>query len=159
MTKTEQEVEKMILPVIENLGYKLYDVEFLKESTSWFLRIYIEKENHTIDLDDCELVSNAVGEILDKEDPISQAYNLEVSSCGLKRQLREDKHFEWAIGKEIQVNLYKAIGGKKQYEGTLQDYKNGILQICEDSKEKVEINRKEIASAKILYNWEELKNE
>ena len=82
MTKTEQEIEKIILPVIEKLGYELYDVEFLKESSEWFLRIYIEKENHTIDLDDCEKVSDAVGELLDRVDPISQAYHLEVSSCG-----------------------------------------------------------------------------
>lgn len=159
MTRTEQEVEKMILPTVEQLGYKLYDVEFVKESSDWFLRIYIERENHTIDLDDCETVSNAVGEVLDREDPISQAYNLEVSSCGLERHLREEKHFKWAVGKRIQVNLYKAFQGNKQYEGVLQEYQGDILKIKEDSKEEIEIKREEVASAKILYNWEELENE
>ena len=159
MTKTEQEVEKMILPMIEELGYSLYDVEFVKESSEWFLRIYIEKENHTIDLDDCEEISVAVGEILDEKDPISQAYNLEVSSCGLERHLREEKHFKWAEGKKILVKLYKAINGEKQFEGDLEIYEDKKLTLILESKEKITIEKNEIASAKILYNWEELKNE
>ena len=116
MTRTEQEVEKIILPIIEQLGYKLYDVEFVKESTDWFLRIYIEKDGHTIDLDDCEKVSNAVGDKLDEVDPITSAYNLEVSSCGLERHLREPKHYSWAVGKNISVKLYKAVNSNKQYD-------------------------------------------
>ena len=159
MTKTEQQVEKIILLVIQELGYELYDVEFVKESSEWFLRIYIEKENHTIDLDDCEKVSNAVGEKLDSEDPISQAYNLEVSSCGLERHLREEKHFKWAIGKNILIKLYKAIQGKKEYEGVLKDYQDEKLLLVLESNEEILIQRDDVASAKILYNWEELKNE
>ena len=159
MTRTEQEVEKIILPVVENLGYKLYDVEFVKESSDYFLRIYIEKDGHTIDLDDCEKVSNAVGEELDKEDPISSAYNLEVSSCGLERHLREPKHFEWAVEKEISVKLYKSLNGSKQYDGVLQGFKDNTLRIKLESNAEIEINLDEVSSAKILYNWEDLKNE
>lgn len=159
MTKTEQEVEKIILPIIQDLGYMLYDVEFVKESSDWFLRIYIEKENHTIDLDDCEKVSNAVGEKLDSEDPISQAYNLEVSSCGLERHLREDKHFKWAVGKNVLLKLYKAINGQKQYEGVLQNYQDEKLVLSLESNEEITILKEDVASAKILYNWEELENE
>lgn len=159
MTRTEQEVEKIILPVVEELGYKLYDVEFVKESSEYFLRIYIEKDGHTIDLDDCEKVSNAVGDKLDEVDPITSAYNLEVSSCGLERHLREPKHFEWAIDKEISVKLYKSLNGSKQYDGVLEEFKTNALILKLESNEKIEINLEDISSAKILYNWEDLKNE
>ena len=159
MTKTEQEVEKLILPIIEQLGYKLYDVEFVKESSDWFLRIYIEKDGHTIDLDDCEKISNAVSDKLDEVDPISSAYNLEVSSCGLERHLREFKHFEWAVGKKILVKLYKANNGNKQYEGLLSEFKDGALNIKQESNDEVIIKLEYIASAKILYDWEESENE
>lgn len=159
MTKTEATVESIILPIIQELGYELYDVEFVKESSEYFLRIYIEKENHTIDLDDCEKVSDAVGEVLDEKDPISQAYNLEVSSCGLERHLREDKHFMWALGKRVLLKLYKAINGQKQYEGVLQIYFDEALTLKLESNDMITIPKEEVASAKILYNWEELKNE
>lgn len=159
MTKTEQEVEKLILPIIEQLGYKLYDVEFVKESSDWFLRIYIEKDGHTIDLDDCEKVSNSVSDKLDEVDPISTAYNLEVSSCGLERHLREIKHFEWAVGKKILVKLYKANNGNKQYEGLLSAFKDATLSIKLESNDEVIIKLEDIASAKILYDWEESENE
>ena len=159
MTKTEQEVEKIILPVIEQLNYQLYDVEFVKESTDWFLRIYIEKDGHTIDLDDCEKVSEAVGEKLDEVDPITSAYNLEVSSCGLERHLREPKHFEWAIGKNVSVKLYKAINSYKQYDGILKSFEEGALILKLEYNEEIKIKLEDVASAKILYNWEELENE
>lgn len=159
MTKTEQEVEKIILPVIEQLNYQLYDVEFVKESTDWFLRIYIEKDGHTIDLDDCEKVSEAVGEKLDEVDPITSAYNLEVSSCGLERHLREPKHFEWAVGKNVSVKLYKAINSYKQYDGILKSFEEGALILKLESNEEIKIKLEDVASAKILYNWEELENE
>lgn len=159
MTKTEQEVEKIILPVIEQLNYQLYDVEFVKESTDWFLRIYIEKDGHTIDLDDCEKVSEAVGEKLDEVDPITSAYNLEVSSCGLERHLREPKHFEWAVGKNVSVKLYKAINSYKQYDGILKSFEEGTLILKLESNEEIKIKLEDVASAKILYNWEELENE
>lgn len=156
MTRTEQEVEKIILPIIEQLGYKLYDVEFVKESAEWYLRIYIEKDGHTIDLDDCEKISNAVGEKLDETDPISSAYNLEVSSCGLERHLREVKHYVWAVNKNISVKLYKAINGNKQFEGVLKAFEDNLLKLRLESNEEIEIKLEDIASAKILFNWEEL---
>ena len=159
MTRTEQEVEKIILPIIEQLDYKLYDVEFVKESTDWFLRIYIEKYCHTIDLDDCEKVSNAVGEKLDELDPISSAYNLEVSSCGLERHLREPKHYSWAVGKSISVKLYKAVNSAKQFEGVLKAFETNILKLQLESNEEIEIKLEDIASAKILFNWEDMENE
>ncbi|MBQ9267826.1 MAG: ribosome maturation factor RimP [Clostridia bacterium] len=158
MTKTEQTVRNLVKPTVEQLGYKLYDVEYVKEGKDYFLRIYIDAEKG-IDLDDCEKVSNALDPILDEADPISTAYSLEVSSCGLERHLREKEHYEEAIGKKVEVKLFKALEGEKQFTGILKSTsENTILLELENNKE-VEIYLEEIAAAKILFDWEELENE
>ena len=157
MTKTEQEYYNIVLPVVEELGYKLYDVLYVKEGADWYLRLFIDNEKG-IDLEDCEKVSNAVGEKLDEVDPIENAYVLEVSSCGLERHLRDEKQFKVAIGKKIEVKLFKALEKKKQLEGDLQDVSNDKIKI--NSEDKIyELNINDISSAKILYNWEENENE
>ncbi len=142
---------------MNHFGYELYDVEFLKEGTSWFLRIYIDSKNG-VDLDDCEKVSNAVSEVLDEKDPISMQYNLEVSSCGLERNLREKKHYEMAIDKNIEIKLYKALNGDKLLTGKLLKVSDEDVTIYTNGNE-IRINLSDISSAKILFNWEELENE
>ena len=157
MTRTEQEYYNIVLPIVEELGYKLYDVLYVKEGADWYLRLFIDSEKG-IDLDDCEKVSNAVGEKLDEVDPIENAYVLEVSSCGLERHLRDEKQFKGVIGKKIEVKLFKAFEKRKQFEGILKDVLDGKIKI--DSEDKVyELNIDDISSAKILYNWEENENE
>lgn len=157
MTKTEQEVERIVLPIVEELGYSLYDVEFVKEGSSWFLRLYIDKETG-IGLDDCELVSNAVSDKLDEEDPITTQYNLEVSSCGLERNLREKKHFDMAIGKTIEIRLYKPFEKQKDFQGVLENIDNDVITIETEDK-RIDVKLDEISSAKILFDWEESENE
>lgn len=153
MTKTEQEFEKIVLPIVEELGYMLYDVLYVKEGPDWYLRLFIDSENG-IDLEICEKVSNLVSEKLDEIDPIETPYILEVSSCGLERHLREVKHFEAAIGKEIEVKFFKVIENKKSLTGTLEKIEENKIKL--NSEDKVyEINIDDISSAKILYNWEE----
>lgn len=158
MTKTEQELEKIVKPVVEELGYELYDVMYLKESSEWYLRIFIDSEKG-IDLDDCEKVSDSVGEVLDEVDPIPTQYNLEVSSCGLCRHLREESHFINAVGENIEVKLYKPMNGTKDYEGELIKFENNEIVIKTENGDDVSINLNDISSAKILFDWEELKNE
>ena len=119
MTKLERELEKIVEPVVNNLGYSLYDIEYVKEGKEWFLRLYIDNEKD-IDLDDCEKVSNAVSDELDKVDPIESAYSLEVSSCGLERRLRERKHYEAAMQKRVEVGLFKALEKSKKIIGELE---------------------------------------
>lgn len=133
----------------------MYDVQYLKESSDWFLRIFIDSKKG-IDLDDCEKVSNKVGEVLDEQDPISTQYNLEVSSCGLERHLREKHHFVAAIGKNVEVKLYKAKDGKKSYAGKIIKLDGDEITICDDNGQEVNLNLSDISSAKILFNWEEL---
>ena len=159
MTKTEKELETMLQPSVEQLGYELYDIEFLKEGSEWYLRIFIDSKEKTIDLDDCEKVSNLIDPILDESDPISTAYSLEVSSCGLERHLREQEHYRKAIGKNIEVKLFKNIEDKKQFEGILKEVKDNSIAIELKNERQIEINIEEIAAAKILYDWEESENE
>lgn len=131
----------------------MYDVEFVKE-VDWFLRVYIDSENG-IDLDDCEKVSNAISDMLDEKDPISTSYSLEVSSCGLERHLREVKHYEAAIGKNIEVKLYKAVNSNKQIEGKVIKVNGEEVSIKTEDDEEISLNLTDISSAKILFNWEE----
>lgn len=157
MTKTEKEYYDIVLPVVENLGYKLYDVLYVKEGADWYLRLFIDSERG-IDLDDCEKVSNAVGEKLDEIDPIECAYVLEVSSCGLERHLRDEEQFKFAIGKNIEVKLFKAFEKKKIFNGTLSEVANEKIKLNSEDK-FYEFNIEDISSAKILYNWEENEDE
>lgn len=153
MTKTEQSIYELVAPTVEQLGYLLYDVEYVKEGKEYFLRIYIDNENG-IDLDDCEKVSTAIDPILDEADPISTAYSLEVSSCGLERHLREERHYTMAIGKEIEVKLFKPLGSKRELKGVLKSFLDGKV-ILETEENEVVIEISNIASAKILFKWEE----
>lgn len=139
--------------MLKRFGYELYDVEFVKE-VDWFLRVYIDSENG-IDLDDCEKVSNAISDMLDEKDPISTSYSLEVSSCGLERHLREIKHYEAALGKKVEVKLYKAVNGQKQIEGEVTKVNGEEITLRYDENEEVSLNLTDISSAKILFNWEE----
>ncbi len=158
MTKQEKELEKIIEPVVTELGYELYDVEYLKEGQDWYLRLYIDKQSG-IDLDDCEKVSDAVGEELDRVDPIEVAYLLEVSSCGLERRLREKKHYEAAKNKNVEIKLYKAINKNKVFVGILKEVTDTEIIICTEEGTNESISFDNISNAKILYNWEESENE
>jgi ribosome maturation factor RimP len=154
MTKTEQEVEKIILPVVEGLGYELYDVEYVKEGSDMYLRLYIDKDIG-IGLDDCEKVSNEVSLILDEVDPIKSQYLLEVSSCGVERRFREEKHFIQNIGKEIEITLFKAIEKEKKIIGIIDKFENDIITLTKEDNKTINIDFNNIASAKLIYKWEE----
>ena len=106
MASIEEKVENLIEKDITALGYSLYDVEYVKEGKEYYLRIYIDSTNG-ISLDDCEKVNNAITDKLDEADYIKEQYYLEVSSCGLEQILKKDKHLEKALGKEVEVKLYK----------------------------------------------------
>ena len=107
MANIEEKVENSISKIIENLGYKLYDVQYAKEGKDYFLRIFIEKENGEITLNDCENVNNAITDILDKDDYIKEQYFLEVSSTGVEKMIRKDKHLKENIGEYITIQTNK----------------------------------------------------
>ncbi len=149
MTTLEIKIEELVKPIIENLGYSVYDVMYQKEGKENYLRIFIDSPNG-IGLNDCELVNNSITDILDEKDYIKAQYYLEISSPGLERNLRRKEQFENNIGSKVEIHLYKQIDGKKEIVGILKEYNEEYI-IVDDIK----IENKNIASAKTVYNWEE----
>ncbi len=148
----EQRTEKLLQPILSTNQFELYDVEYVKEGSNWFLRVYIDKENG-ISIDDCELVSRALSELLDKHDFIPDSYILEVSSPGLGRQLKRDKHFEKSIGEEVELKLYKGINKKKEFVGILTAYDQDTITIeLEDGSSSV-FNRADIAIVRLTFDF------
>ena len=151
MAKIEEKVENLIENKVQELGYSLYDVEYVKEGKDYFLRIYIESEKG-ISLDDCELVSNNITELLDKEDYIKEQYFLEVSSTGVEKVLKKDKHLQSNLGVNVQVKLFKPFNGQKQYEGILKDFDEDNV-IIETASEEIKIDRQNIGQIKTIFDW------
>ena len=147
----ETKVEELIKPIIENLNYSLYDVIYEKEGKDYYLRIIIDK-NGVIEINDCEAVNNAITDILDEADYIKDQYFLEVSSPGLERNLRKEEHFKKQIGNKISVKLFNKVENEKELIGILKEYNQNEI-ILELENKNVEIDRKNIAVAKTVYEW------
>ena len=149
MANIESKVETLIAPKIEELGHELYDVEYTKEGKDLFLRIFIDNEKG-IDLNDCEKVNNGIVELLDEADYIKEQYFLEVSSPGVERVLRKDKHLQANLGNRVNVKLFnKDLKDRKEYEGILQNFNEKEITIDEEK-----FDRKNIAQIKTVYNWD-----
>lgn len=152
MANIEEKVEKLVKPIIEKIGYELYDVEYAKEGKNYFLRIFIDNEKG-IDLNDCEKVNDAITDILDEENYIKEQYFLEVSSPGVERVLRKDKHLEQNIGEQINVKLFKKDEkGQKEYLGKLKEF-DDLKIVIEQDENEIQIERKNISQIKTVYNW------
>lgn len=151
MAKTnnsEKKVEAILMPIIEEKNFELVDVEFVKEGPNWYLRIYIDKEGG-ITIDDCEAVSRALEVELDKNDPIEQAYILEVSSPGIDRPLKKESDFAKYAGEIVDIKLYKAFEGSKEYQGALKGLENNIVTITDDNGKDISFDRKDIAGVRL----------
>ena len=159
MANIEENVENLVKSKIEDLGYELYDVQYVKEGQNYILRIFIEKQNGSIDLNDCEKLNDGINDLLDSANYIKEQYFLEVSSTGVEKILRKDKHLKDNIGNKVQMNLFKQIDifGKKQKEiiGILKkiDENNIILQLGEG---EISINRKDISQIKTVFDWDSI---
>lgn len=154
MANIEEKIENKISGIIENLGYELYDVQYAKEGKDYFLRIFIEKKDGEIDLNDCEKVNNAITDILDEEDYIKEQYFLEVSSTGVEKMIRKEKHLQENIEEIITIKLFKPIEGLKEYIGKLKEFNNQTLTIELDEDSTLEIERKNISLIKKYYDWD-----
>ena len=137
----EQLTEKLLLPIIENYGFELVDVEYVKEAGTWYLRAYIDKQGG-ITIDDCEIVSRAFSDVLDEKDYIEDAYIFEVSSPGLGRPLKKEKDFVRSMGEEVEIRTYRAIDKQKEFIGILAgfdkdtvtiEYEDETLQVFDSS--------------------------
>ena len=147
MSKVEKKVEDLIKPIVENLGYKLYDVIYEKEAKDYYLRIFIDNENG-ISLEDCEKVNNAITEILDEKDYIKDQYFFVLFSPGIERVLRKDWQMQENIGKKVEVKLFKPFNGQKNITGLLKGFNDETINI-----DDIELPRKDISLIKIKYNW------
>lgn len=147
---TVQKVEGIVRPIADELGLKIWDIRYLKEGASWFLRIFIDKEGG-VDIDDCERMSRAIDAPLDDADLIKEAYYLEVSSPGLFRELTRPEHFEEFEGAEVTVRLIRPIDKQKEFIGTLIGLQNQKI-IISDGENQREFEKS--AVSKIFVNDE-----
>ncbi|HHV95395.1 MAG TPA: ribosome maturation factor RimP [Clostridiaceae bacterium] len=150
--KIENQVEELVLPILEERAFDLVDVEFVKEGRNWYLRVYIDKPGG-INIDDCEEVSIRLSEELDREDPIKHSYILEVSSPGLDRPLKRDKDFERYKGELVEVKLFKAIDGKKVFEGELLGLIDNRITIKQSNDQILSFNKEEVATTKRIIKF------
>ena len=152
MASIEEKVEKLVKEPISNLGYEIYDVQYVKEGKDYFLRILIEKQNGAIDLNDCEKVNNAVTDLIDEANLIKEQYFLEISSTGVERIIRKDEHLKKHIDDFISIKLFKPIDGEKEFVGKLVEFNENAIKINIDNKEII-IDRKDISLMKKYYEW------
>ena len=167
MANIERKVEDLIKKTIEDLGYTLYDVQYVREGQNYFLRVFIEKTDGSIDLNDCEKVNDGINDILDTADYIKEQYFLEVSSTGLEKVLRKDIHLKQNLGNEVQVNLFKPIENEsnvknkkqnkqKEIIGKLQDFNEENIVLESEEGKILNIERKNISQIKTVYNWDNI---
>ena len=147
----EQKTEALLLPMMEEHQFELVDVEFVKEAGTWFLRAYIDKPGG-ITIDDCEVISRALSDRMDEEDFIEEAYILEVSSPGLGRTLKKDKHLEKSLGEEVEIRLYKPVDKCREFTGVLKSYDADSITIDTAEKEMT-FARKEIALIRLALDF------
>ena len=145
--KTTDLVAKLALPVVEAAGCSLWDVEYVREGSERFLRVYIDKEGG-VNITDCETVARAMDPILDEADPIAESYHFEVCSAGLERALKRPNDFERFMGSPILVKLYRPRNGLKEIPGILRGYEEGKVTV-EAGKETITFEKSEVALVRL----------
>lgn len=149
--KTEQEVIELLNPIIEGKGIYLWDIEFKKEGPSYVLRIFLDKDGG-IGISDCEEVSRALSDVLDAADPIPQEYMLEVSSAGLDRAIKYDFHFDKCMGKNVDVKLFAAIDGMKEFTAKLAGHDGENVKLETDGSE-MSLPKNKISSIRLTVEF------
>ena len=145
--KVTEQVARFARPIVEAHGCSLWDVEYVREGSERFLRLYIEKEGG-IDIADCEAISRAVDPILDEQDPIAESYHFEVCSAGLERALKRPSDFDRFMGSPVTVKLYRPRNGLKEIPGILRDYADGKVTI-NAGKETITFEKSEVALVRL----------
>ena len=128
MSKLTDRVSALVRPVVEEEGCSLWDVEYVREAGTWYLRVFIDRDGG-VGIDDCERISRRLDPILDEEDPIPDSYVFEVGSAGAERELKRPSDFEQFLGHEVELRLYRPMDGKKSFAGTLAGYDDGNVTI------------------------------
>ena len=146
----ESKTEELIQPLVDEKGFELVDVEFVKEGSEWYLRVYIDKDGG-ISVNDCEEISRAFNEILDREDYISEQYIFEVSSPGFTRPLKKEKDYKRSIGRLVDVKLYKPVDKAKEYTGVLSAFDENTVTLDGDNGDSYTLDRKNIAKISLAF--------
>ncbi|MGM7681663.1 ribosome maturation factor RimP [Cytobacillus sp. Hm23] len=149
--KVTQIVEELVIPILSEMQLELVDIEYVKEGQNWFLRVFIDSENG-IDIEECGIVSEKLGEQLDEIDPIQHNYFLEVSSPGAERPLKKEKDFVNSIGKNVYIKTYEPVDGAKEFEGELTGFNGTVVTISVKVKTRtkvLEIPYDKVASARL----------
>lgn len=145
--KVTDQVTEFAKPVVESFGCRLWDVEYVREGSERYLRIYIDKDGG-VDIDDCEKIHRAMDPILDEKDPIADSYHFEVSSAGLERALKRPGDFEQFMGSAVLVKLYRPRNGLKEIPGFLRGYEDGKITV-EAGKETITFQKSEVALVRL----------
>ena len=148
----EQKTEEILLPIMEKHGFELWDVEYVKEGSNWYLRAYIDKPGG-IFVNDCEIVSRELSDILDEKDFISEAYILEVSSPGLGRPLKKEKDFMRSIGQEVEIRTYRMVDKQKEFIGILTEYDKETVTIEQEDETTRTFDRSDIALIRLAFDF------
>ena len=144
MAKVTELTAAVAAPLAADQGCSLWDVEYVKEAGTWILRVYIDKEGG-VSINDCEAVSRPLSDKLDELDPIEGSYTLEVSSAGADRALKKPEHFAAFLGSQVEVRLYRARDGKKEFVGALEKYENGDVYLEGD----LHFEKKDVAQVRL----------
>ena len=147
----ELRTEQLLAPIAEQFGVEIYDVEYVKEGSDWYLRAYIDKPDG-VNIGDCENVSRALSDALDAEDYITDAYILEVSSPGLGRTLKKERHLEKSLGEQVEVKTYKPVDGQKEFAGILKAYDGETVTIETEGVERI-FKRLEVALIRLALDF------
>ena len=145
--KITEQVALFAKPIVEEKGCELWDVEYVREGSERFLRLYIDKQGG-VDISDCEAISRAVDPILDEKDPIPESYHFEVCSAGLERALKRPGDFERFMGSPITVKLYRPHNGLKEFPGILRGYEEGRVTV-EAGKETITFEKSQVALVRL----------
>jgi|LSQX01.1.fsa_nt_gb ribosome maturation factor RimP len=152
MSKITDVVTELVLPITEEVGVSLWDVEYVRTGSENYLRILIDNENG-VSIDQCEAVSKALDPLLDDVDILNDSFILEVASAGIERSLKKPEHFLKYEGSLIEVKLYAAVDGSKRYVGILSSFNDDSISL-ETDRETLTIPLEKIARANLKYNWQ-----
>ena len=147
----EARTEELLLPIAEANQVEIYDIEYVKEGSDWYLRAYIDKEGG-VTINDCEAVSRALSDALDAEDFVEDAYILEVSSPGLGRLLKKDKHFSRSLMEEVEIKTYKPVSGNKEFSGRLAAFDDRTITILPEEGGELVFDRSDVAAVRLAFN-------
>lgn len=142
-------------PLAQQLGLTLWDVRFLKEGATWYLRIFIDKEGG-VTLDDCVAMTHLIDPVLDREDPIPQSYCLEVSSPGIERELTRPEHFEQYLGRPVVLQLYASADGAREIAGQLCGYQDGTVTLLDAEGQRRCFSKKETVSVRAAETFDDI---